>query len=210
MDVFARLLHNPHIGVQMRTVEMQPFAKQLYWEQKKRDQFYWISISANLSQKECVASSWLSSNCSSMRILLITGNHFPSTNPRVWPIHGPAALGRLLMLKTTIVLFNPWNLTPTVTLKTKFSRPLGQNPRMRGDKPSNREVDGILFSFGTVRVSDASFFFSSSWRLGIAAKRLGWTEQETESVQSWSRGQSSHSLEVDGFVCKDKNSCGDR
>ena len=39
MDVFARLLHNPHIGVQMPTVEMQPFTKQLYWEKNNVTNF---------------------------------------------------------------------------------------------------------------------------------------------------------------------------
>ena len=159
MDVFARLLHNPHIGVQMRTVEMQPFAKRLYWEQKKRDQFYWISISANLSQKECVASSWLSSNCSSMRILLITGNHFPSTNPRVWPIHGPAALGRLLMLKTTIVLFNPWTSHLQSPWKRNF---LGRLVKILGCEEINRPTVKSMESFSASEPSEfrtLRFFF---------------------------------------------------
>lgn len=161
---------------------------------KKRDQFYWISISANLSQKECVASSRLSSAFhASMRILLITGSHFPSTNPRVWPF---------CSTPETSHLQSPW--------KRNF---LSRLVKTLGCEEINRPTVKSMESFSASEPSELwtfRFFCPRHWRLGLAAKRLGWTEQKTESVQSWSRGRWSDCLEVDGFVCKDKNSCGDR
>ena len=97
----------------------------------------------------------------------------------------------------------PLNFTPTVTLKRNF---LGRLVKILGCEEINRPTVKSMESFSASEPSEfrTLVFFPRLGALGIAAKRLGWTEQETESVQSWSRGQSSHSLEVDGSFAKTK------